>query len=114
MATSAAANTTARRPRKTAPKAAPRKTTARKAPVRRTAASKINIPLLASIGTAIVGAGLAAVGYAFMKHRQDDGTTSTDTVDRRHDADWRTGPLREWSEAYQTSDEELRDTAPVK
>lgn len=80
----------------------------------------MSVPLIATLGTLALGAGLAVIGYALMRHAHEDemrpgsGARRHDEGDIRHAGpdSMRTHPQRDWEKTDQASDESFPASDP--
>lgn len=99
-------------------KQAPRRRAPREA--KATLPAQVNVPLIATIGTMALGAGLAVIGYALMRHadeneiRPGSGARRHDEGDIRHAGpdSMRTQTQRSWEKTDQASDESFPASDP--
>jgi hypothetical protein len=111
--------TTTKQPRR-APASKPRAARKAASPKRRLQVARPSNTVLATLGTVIFGAGLAAIGYALMRHEQDhhvhpgSGAKRHDEGDIRHagQESMRTGNKDQWTSVDQTSDESFPASDP--
>ena len=76
--------------------------------------------VMATVGTVIFGAGLAAIGYALMRHGQEDHIRPGSAARREDEGDirnagqesMRTGDGHEWTNVDESSDESFPASDP--
>jgi hypothetical protein len=103
-------------PRKRTPNLSKPRTSAAKSP----RLSPVSVSLIATIGTLALGGGLAVIGYALMRHADEEGIRPGSGARRHDEGDirhagpdaMRTPHKGEWETTDQTSDESFPASDP--